>query len=370
MKAGLARRRQGVQVPRVPPVTFRPMERSEEDLSRFKACFDRNGSPRTVEHLRWQYFDNPTGKLYVELAVPPEDASRLAGIYSVMPIRLWVEGAVTTGVQSLDTLTDQDFRGQGLFVKMAKRVFDRCASDHVACVYGFPNKNSAHGFFQRLEWQRLDPVPFLLKPLRANYALRRVKQLGEVASLLPSIPLTLGLRARLDRRADVRVIDRFGAEFDSLWSDFAARIPVAVHRDAEYLNWRLVDKPGHFYRRLAIYRGDQVVAFVAYDVQDKHGGRVGYILELLHRPGEAAAARRLLRLATRELYLSGAEVILSWCLEHSPNRSAFLREGFLPLPEKLRPIELHVGARALAQPQAPFGDRTRWYLSYLDSDTV
>ena len=126
-----------------------------------------------------------------------------------------------------------------------------------------------------------------------------------------------------------------------------------------------------FERRLGgVLEGDRPVAFLAYDLQNKHGGRVGYILELLHLPGHGSAARRLLRLATRELYVSGAEVVLSWCLEQSPNRSVFMLNGFVPLPERLRPIELHAGVRPLATQESDVAIRSSWYLSYVDSDTV
>ncbi len=43
----------------------------------------------------------------------------------------------------------------------------------------------------------------------------------------------------------------------------------------------------------------------------------------------------------------------------------------MTLPERLRPIELHFGARALdASLEAVVYDAARWYLSYADSDTV
>lgn len=41
------------------------------------------------------------------------------------------------------------------------------------------------------------------------------------------------------------------------------------------------------------------------------------------------------------------------------------------MPDKLRPVEIHFGARALApEAAAALRDGSVWYLSYLDSDTV
>jgi hypothetical protein len=352
-------------------VDVRPMERTESDLALFKATFERNGSPRTLTHLKWQYLDNPTSKLYVDFAIPQEDRSRAAAIYSVMPVHFRVSGQRMLGVQSLDTLTDVDFRGKGLFTTLAKQVFARCERDGVCCVYGFPNANSAPGFFRKLEWTRLDPVPFLIKPLSANYFLRRLGLLAPLASKLPQVPVALARRPLLPRSQEVRPITRFGPEFDGLWERFAQGIGVAVHRDAQYLEWRLRKKPGQQYQIVGLYENGRLLAFCAFDVQDKHGGRVGYILELLHEPGRVTEATRLLQEAIAELSSNGAEVVLAWCLEHSSNRPAFREEGFVALPQRLRPITLHVGVRSLAAPaEANLGNRRNWYLSYLDSDTV
>jgi GNAT superfamily N-acetyltransferase len=347
------------------------MERTEPDLALFKATFERNGSPRTLQHLKWQYLNNPTGKLYVDFAIPQDDRSRAAAIYSVMPVHFRVSGQRMLGVQSLDTLTDADFRGKGLFTKLAQQVFERCRLEGVCCVYGFPNANSAPGFFRKLEWTRLDPVPFLVKPLRANYLLRRLEPLRSMASRLPQLPLALARRPLLPRSQEIRPISKFGSEFDTLWERFAQGVGVAVHRDAQYLDWRLRQKPDQRYRVVGLYENGKLLAFCAFDVQDKHGGRVGYILELIHEPGRSAEGTRLLQEAIAEMSSDGAEVVLAWCLDHSANRPCFREEGFFPLPQRLRPITLHVGVRSLAAPvESNLGNRRNWYLSYLDSDTV
>ncbi len=352
-------------------VRLRPMERTEADLAVFKATFDRNGSKRTLKHLRWQYLENPTGKLYVQLAIPANDEARAAAIYSVMPVTLRISGREGLGAQSLDTLTDVEFRGQGLFVKLAQVVFARCEEEGLACIYGFPNGNSAPGFFNRLGWARLDPVPFLVKPLKANYFLRKAKPLASLVSKLPPLPLAFPRRASLPRSQEIRPVTGFDASYDGLWERFAQGVGAAVHRGSKYLEWRLVKKPDFRYRMLALHEHGQLIAFVAFDVQEKHGGRIGYVLELLHEPGRAEDAGRLLQEAIAEMASDGVEVVLAWCLDHSANRGAYRQQGFMPLPERVRPIELHVGVRPLAaRAEANLGNRRNWYLSYLDSDTV
>src|SRR5699024_1108381 len=92
-----------------------------------------------------------------------------------------------TGSQSLDTLVAPEARGQGLFNKLASQVYDEAKNRDIAFVYGFPNGNSAHGFFNKLGWVNLDPVPFLVLPLRSRYILSKLPIIKKVSNLLPNI---------------------------------------------------------------------------------------------------------------------------------------------------------------------------------------
>jgi hypothetical protein len=95
------------------------------------------------------------------------------------------------------------------------------------------------------------------------------------------------------------------------------------------------------------------------------------VLELMHRPGEIDVALAALSEALRRMAADRADVVLAWSFPHSPNAPAYSKVGFLPFPKRLRPIELHVGARALDPSlRELLARRESWYISYCDSDTV
>jgi GNAT superfamily N-acetyltransferase len=347
------------------------MSPSDADLALYADCFARNDSPRDVAGLRWLHAENPTGRCLVDLSIAagPTGEKKLAGIYAVLPVWARIGGRRVLACQSLDTLTDVDFRGQGLFVRMAQTTYERATREGVAFVYGFPNGNSAHGFFTRLDWTSFDPVPFLARPLRTGLAARRF---SAKLDWLPDLPLPAPA-PRLRPGQDLRTVVRFGAEHDDLWSAFSAGIGVAIDRDARYLNWRLCDKPQHRYRIVALLERGRLLGFVAYTVSDKHGGRIGYMLELMHLPERSDAAVTLARHAVHEMAAMRADLVFAWSFPHAPNRRALTRAGFVDFPERARPVELHLGVRALAATNADralIGDRRSWYVSYLDSDTV
>lgn len=351
-------------------LSIHSMEASAAGVARLGALFAGNHDPKDARALGWRYLRNPTGRVFVELALDEANGA-VAGAYCVSPALFKLGPETVLGVQSIDTLTDSAYRGRGLFQRLAQSSYDRCAAADAALVYGFPNGSSAFGFFERLGWTRMDPVPFLVRPLRLRYLLAR---LGAPPSVLDRTPR----RALIGSTTDVvpppgrelRVITEFDESFDALWTSFSADVGVAVHRSASYLRWRFSENPIGRYKTLAIFERGELIAYVIFRVAEKHGGRVGYVMELLHRPGRHADASIALRQALVEMARSEVDVVLAWCLEHSANRAAYRRQGFVTLPERVRPIELHFGARHLRGSNVAVCNRRSWYLSYCDSDTV
>jgi len=347
------------------PLELRAMEASEADLVAFGECFERNGTRRRIDALRWQYLENPSQELFVDLAVSGE---RIAGIYAVQPMFVRVRGAHMLAAQSVDTLVDSDFRGRGLFTKTAEAVYQRFQDRGGAFVYGFPNANSAPGFFGKLGWSSLDPVPFLVKPLSTAFIASKLP-FGGWLSRLPDLRLPIG-GPKLQANQELRLLTELGPELDELWTRFASEVLVAVDRSAAYLRWRLT-KPAEQYECLGVYEEERLVAFCAYTTVDKHGGRIGYVIELLYDPGCHEVGAALLATCLNRMASDGADAVLAWSFGHSPNAKAYSKVGFVALPEKLRPIELHVGVRPLDESLAEvLSDRQSWYISYCDSDTV
>lgn len=346
-------------------IEIEPVAREERSLLKMKACLDRNGSPRTVDHLRWQYFDTAQdGEApLVDLAVDSSDPGRVAGLYAVFPRPFQVGDRVVTGVQSLDTMTDRDFRRMGVFSELAKSLYTKLEDQGAALVYGFPNGSSVHGFQTKLGWSLLDPVPFLIRPLRTGYFLKKASNRG----IFGHVDFSIGLipyRTELQLREKA---DRFGDEYDKLWEAFKATFTTGLVRDSRYLNWRFSDNPRFRYRVLEARDSRQRLAgFCVFRIAEKHGGTIAYIMELMERPG-SGAGRALIGAALEEFRAAGADASLAWCFDHSFSYRSYQMHGYLPLATRLRPIELHFGVRFFCDEPV---ERKDWYISYSDSDTV
>lgn len=101
----------------------------------------------TPEYLRWLYAGNPDGAV---VGFDAWDGDRLAGHYVCIPAMLSVNGADRRALLSLNTATHPDYRGQGLFTKLAERTYSEAVNRGFECVYGVSNANSTPGFVRRL----------------------------------------------------------------------------------------------------------------------------------------------------------------------------------------------------------------------------
>jgi hypothetical protein len=163
---------------------------------------------------------------------------------------------------------------------------------------------------------------------------------GKVAPMLKPLAATAlwgrqrwrTVRATSDADADVREVDRFGADHDRLWARVGPRFTCAVVRDASYLNWKYVAQPGQHFRRLEIRRGEDIVAVVVVTTRDQEPGyayRRGFIIDLVVDPEDRPAVHAALRAACERLQRDGAD--LAWCdvinpvLERELEACGFLR---------------------------------------------
>lgn len=338
---------------------------SKETAGEYKDCFDKNGSPKSLDKINWQFLENPVNQQFVDIAIDPTN-EKVAAIYAIAPVKFKIGDQQVVGSQSLDTITDVDYRGKGLFINLAKSVYDKAAANQVKLVYGFPNGNSIHGFAKKLDWQVLDPVPFLLKPLNSSYFSKKIKFL----SWLPNLPI--GFKSAVAKNVEIREEFAFPDQVNALWDKFAKSITVAVQRDKEYLTWRYLNKPQEDYKILHAYtQAGAYIGYIIYCVKGKHGGKIGYIMEYIYDPQHSDLASNLMKQAVNSIIEEKADCILGWSMEHSLPYQTYKKSGFMNLPEKFRPIELHFGARAF-DPQFALliNERKNWYLSYSDSDTV
>lgn len=297
--------------------------------------------------LEWKFRSNPKGLGMIASATKD---GRIVGINAFMANMFQVDGFLRLGYQSMDTVVSPDVRGQGVFSRLVETFYDQCDA---ALVYGFPNSNSAPGFFGKLGWTNFGVVPMLIRPLRTGYFLKRV------VGIAPDFRIPLLSRAH----APAERIARFTPQDTETWLKFSSSGLCSVQRDADFLNWRLINHPTEKYDALRANDG----SFIASSLTHKHAGCVGYVMEAI---GDEVTLTGLIANVLRDMQIRGADVALAWCLPNSPNYRAYRNAGFFHFPLSLRPIVVNFGARALQGASSVIAEKSNWYISYLDSDTV
>ena len=335
-------------------ISLRPFDTAVEEG--YRRLFP--GEPdKASDVLNWRFRENPHGLARFAAAMEGGD---LVGMIALVPTRL-LNASGEHGYQAIDTAVHPSQRGKGLFVKMGTAAQDGLGGD---ILWGFPNANAAPGWYGRLGWTNFGPAPLLMKPLRSGFVL------GRLHPKLRSLDFNLVRGGKADA-----YVYNDGAElrrdFGRLWQRISPQYGIAVDRSGEWMRWRLFDKPGENYRSVGIKNGPaELAAFVATKVADKHDSRLLYVMEAMSAPGRDQDLKRLLLAELGRAARGGAEAALAWCPNDAPNYAAYRRAGFLPVPAPLRPIEINFGAKALRdQSASAAAPGTKWYVSFLDSDT-
>ena len=315
---------------------------------------------KNADLLEWRFRRNPHGEAKFVVA---SDDDRVVGLIALVPTRLRNAPGELLGYQAIDTAVHPSRRGRGLFVRMG-RLAEEADLLGGELLWGFPNANAAPGWYGRLGWTNFGAVPLLMRPLRSSFLLGRLHPKLRAVDF----PLIWGRKSSAATYNDGALLS---ADFDKLWGQVAPHFGITVDRGGEWMRWRLMEKPGSTYRCSGVksLSGD-LEAFVAVKIADKHGSRLCYVMEAIAVPEREAGLTRMLGAELARAARSGAEVALAWCPKSAPNYRAYRRVGFLPVPPRIRPIEINFGACALVPERAAAAaPNARWYASFLDSDT-
>lgn len=110
------------------------------------------------EIIEQRYLENPFEELLMYVAI---DNGRIVANYSAVPIRVVVNGEVRKAALSLNTMTDPEYAGRGLFTTLATALYDYLSSNGYAMIIGFPNFMSNRTFNTRLGWRTVLEIPTL-----------------------------------------------------------------------------------------------------------------------------------------------------------------------------------------------------------------
>ncbi|HZK84969.1 MAG TPA: GNAT family N-acetyltransferase [Desulfosporosinus sp.] len=336
--------------------------------------------------LKWQYESNPAGSAVIQLA-RDEETDQLAGQYIVIPMRFMVDDETVIGTLSLNTLTRQNYSGQGIFTGLAKAVYQDCTEQGVRFCYGFPNPNSYPGFTKKLGFTDLGNVPLLLRPLNTK-ALVQKKLASWLAPLALPFQLFYNVKDRSDQSYEVYSFTAFNlSEVNAFWANVHHKYPIMGIRDEDYLRWRYFDIPLRDYQIYGVRQknSSKLLGYIVGRCTEVDGMSSGMIVDFLFDPKHPATGRLLVHRLLNFFKENNMELAGSLMLPHTEESQALKAEGFFTCPKALEPQPFPVVYRRF-NPSVGEGDvqkngveiddldslleLKRWFLTMGDYDVI
>lgn len=330
-----ARRRDWVSCPWDP--SDESQERAILALNRANDYGPKEGAPA---YFDWQYRRNPAGKAIIRLAVDKGDREKLAGIYVAIPVFLQCHGETVPAALSINTLTDINYRGQGIFTGLAREVYDLCAERGLHAVIGYPNPNSYRGFVKHLNFRDICDIPLVLRILRFSEIVKKRFPIQGLVPFAGAISRVCDPWFRRHGTTDrgVHLVREFDQAFNGFNNHLGHRFSIYFSRDTGFLNWRYLDHPFR-YRVLAVRANGKILGYLVYRQTRFAKMNCGMILDFLVRAdvksGEIGG--RLIQRALHEMMTQDCDIAGALCLPHTMEFGLLRRAGFFRCPSRFRP---------------------------------
>lgn len=245
--------------------------------------------------LSWKHLENPFGTSPMWVAL---DGDRVVGFRSFMRWEFVAsDGRVVRAARAVDTATDPDYQGRGIFTRLTTRAVDELPDEGVELVFNTPNGKSLPGYL-KMGWQEVGRLPVAVMPTSARFPLV-VATARRPAGRWP-LTTTVG--------ANPRDVFAPGRGVDELLASLPGPSGLGTRRSREFLAWRY-GADGLGYRvmlqgaspdaGLAIFRRrprGRAVEVVVCDVLAPGGDR-SVTRSLVRRTARAAEGDYLIRIA-------------------------------------------------------------------------
>ncbi len=254
------------------------------------------GRDRTADQWRWDFTSSDFEAPDLPFVIV-EDKGEIVGTQAFIPIRMIDKNGVFWTAKSEETLVDPRYRGQRLFEKMYRLLFDFARDHDLACVWGFTPATRA---FSRLGFDlpgQTSQLFFPFSPASINGLLRDKPgtpppslstRLALPFLRLGSLPAIALSRSRLSVSRDTVTLPgelrcetlRSAPEASGeLTREFIRQFGgQTIYRDADYLRWRLFENPYQKSHVKGAFLGDKLVGLAAYAMGEDS---MSYLVDIL-----------------------------------------------------------------------------------------
>lgn len=300
-------------------------------LTLFKSVFKIDRSP---DYWKWLYLKNPASPPIIALA---EDDSNIVGQCTLLPTKISIKGETILAGQSIDTMVDKDFRGQGLHKTLAEMTYDIGRDNGVKIRIGFPSEDAIRGLLGGIDATLVTEIPLYMNIYKLeNFltAMVKVKMLGKLLSF-PSILIIRIIhrekRIKPEKNYNIREILDFNRDFDDLWEKVEDGKQIMSIRNSEFLNWRIKNHPQIKYNTFGAYIDTILVGYIVLKVEDrkikgKINTKLGSIVDILAVDDDVVLA--LCNDAKKYFKRKDVDFVATWITDTFTHKDIFASLGF------------------------------------------
>lgn len=280
---------------------------------------DQRLRDKSAAYYHWMYLENPAGPAVVHSA---RHNGRIVASFAIAPKIAQIGGERTVIGKTMDMFTDPDYQGMGLIKRCTDAVFTQAKASGIVGWYVTPSVNSYPIF--KVKWgyredfrlayraRILAYAPVLAAALKpAGVARFAGRVLDVIRGLLPR------RRGAVPEGYAIAAMTSFGDDADRLWDRVAGGYPVALVRNAAYLNWRYIANPDE-YNVLGLTRDGELVGIVVLTETIRRGVAVGELVDYVCAVDDDVVFGLLVDAAIEHSRQRGHALIQSWSVVDTP----------------------------------------------------
>ncbi len=338
----------------------------------FNGVFKKNIS---TDYLSWKNDRNPAGASIIRLALEENDVIGYTCLW-LFQMKLFHEDGLCG--QSVDTMVHSDHRRKGIFEKLSLSGVEGGISQNMKINFRFPNHMALSASVNKLGTTKISDIPQYMKILNGFEACK-------LYSTNPLVKCILGvgnkvlnsffslLNVRQSKEYILRPIAFFDDHFDTLWQKAKNTYPIAVARNASYLNWRYKQDP-HSYHCMGAYKNEELIGYIVLASEQKKGKTgesisLGHIVDIFCIEDQKDVLHTLYKEAENYFTSQGMCAISCWMFDHWFYGQALTKRGYLRFRSP------SVLAALLTDPALdPLRDeifkKENWFVTIGDSDYI
>lgn len=140
-------------------IDFNSNEDRDQSIELLNKVF--GGNKFTPNLWTWKFLNSPFGKA-LGICACDVDSHKIIGLRIAIPWQFYDGKENITAYQMVDTVTDPNYQGQGIFSILTKQILDEING---SIIFNFPNPNSAP-INLKLGWEELANNPWILMMTR------------------------------------------------------------------------------------------------------------------------------------------------------------------------------------------------------------